>query len=223
MLPKADPELIKEYLSRQTSKRPPRKFTGSKQWVFLLFLAVLVGAVYVGLYPWGFFLGGNFHPLPDWTGWGKMHSNTAGDYFLYVEIWPSTRQLETIIPHTFVKGRANLCTPKGERFSLNLSGEMRPHIYLNTVGEPIELDMGNWRASMPVGQQQRPSFSIWGRWGRGEITGDDRKRLSQSFFPDGRLIPQGSYALPSQTEDIQVTLREGTFSQWKSACAQTQR
>lgn len=202
-------------------RRP--KLTGAMQWVALFFLLVLVAGVYVVLFPWGFFLGGNFHPLPYWTGWGEMHSSKAGSYFLYVEIWPSTRQLETIIPHTFVKGRANLCTPRGERFVLRLSGEMRPHIYLNTVGEPIELDMNSWRASMPVGQQFRPNFSIWGRWGRGEITGDDREKLSQSFRPDGTLIPQGSYAVPSQAENIKFTLREGSFSQWQAACSQERR
>lgn len=212
-------ELINEYLSNHAAKPARRKLGGAKQWVFVSCLLALTAAIYAGLYGWGFFLGGTFHPLPIWTGWGKMHSSSAGDYVLYVAIWPSTKALETIIPHTFVRGRANLCTPKGQRFYLNLSGEMRPHIYLNTVGEAIELDMGNWRRSMPVGQQWRPSFSIWGRWGKGQITGDDRKKLSQSFSLNGTLIPQGSYAATSQTEDLQVTLREGSFSEWKAACS----
>jgi len=223
MLPEPGFELENRYPSAQRAKPQGRRLTAAQQCIVLFLMVIAAGAVYAGLYPWGFFLGGNFHLLPYWTGLGKMHSKTAGDYFLYVEIWPSTRALETIIPHTFVKGRANLCTPKGERFYLNMSGEMRPHIYLNTVGEAIELDMGTWRKSMPIGQQFRPSFSIWGRWGRGEITGDDRERLSQSFLPDGTLRPQGSHTPPSQTEDIQVTLREGSFSEWKADCSQVRR
>ena len=170
MQPEQQFEIVKQSLAAQVSKPPRRKLTGRMQWIALFLLLVCVGAIYVALYPWGFFLGGNFHPLPYWTGWGKMHSSTAGDYVLYVAVWPSTRALETIIPHTFVRGRADLCTPNGQTFHMNLSGEMRPHIYLNTLGEPIELDMVNWRSPMPVGRQTRPSFSIWGNWGKGEIT-----------------------------------------------------
>ena len=209
------------FLSQPSSKPPRRKLTGTTQLVVFFLLLVVVGALYVGLYSWGFFLGGNFHPLPDWAGWGKMHSTSAGDYLLYVAVWPSTRPLERIIPHTFVKGRADLCMPNGQTFHMNLSGEMRPHIYLNTLGEPIELDMANWRAPAAFGQQSRPSFSIWGRWSRGEITGEDRQSLSKNFLPDGQLRPPNTYAAPAQMEDVRVTLHEGTFHEWKRACAIT--
>lgn len=222
-LPEKQAELIRNYLARRVQEPPRRKSSGVKQWLLVFILLIGVGALYVVLFPWGFLLGGNFHPFPYWRGWGKMHSSTAGDYFLYVEVWPSTRQLETIIPHTFVQGKAYLCSPKGEHFYLKLSGSMRPHIYLNTLGEPIGLSMYNWRAAMPIGQQERPNFSIQGRWGPGQIVGDDKKTLSQSFLPNGTLIPQGKYALPSQAEDIQLTLREGTYSEWEAACSQPRR
>lgn len=221
MRPEQQIENVKQLLKAQASKPPRKKLTGPAQWIVVFLLLISVSALYAGRYAWGFFLGGNFHPIPYWTGWGKMHSTARGDYLLYVEIWPSMRTLETIIPHTFVKGRANLCTPEGEQFVLNLSGDMRPHIYLNTVGEPIQLDMVNWRATAPIGQQMRPSFSIWGRWGRGEITGEDRQGLSQNFLPDGRLRPQNTYATPAQLEDIRLTLNRGSFFEWKRACRVT--
>jgi hypothetical protein len=148
-----------------------------------------------------------------------MHSTTAGDYFLYVEISPVTRRTNYIYAHTNVKGNGHLCTPKGERFSLRLDGEMPPHIYLNTMGQPIRLGMDNWRAILPAGRESRPSFSVWGRWGKAEIAADDRKTLSHAFFPDGKLRPPGSHFLSYETEDIQVTLREGTYSEWESACS----
>lgn len=211
-------EVVRKHLSEQFARPQRGRLTGAKQWIVVFLLLVAVGAMYVAFHPWGFFLGGSFHTLPIWTGCGKMHSSQAGDYFLYVEIWPSTKALETIIPHTFVRGKAWLCTPKGEHYYLNLSGEMRPRIYLNTVGEPIELDMWNWRGPMPVGRQLRPSFSIWGSWGSGEITGDDRQSLSKNFLPDGGVRPQNTYATPAQMEDVRVTLHEGSHSQWESAC-----
>lgn len=222
-LPEKQAELIRDFLSRGTPEAPRRKLSGAKQWIVVFLMLIAVGALYIGLFSWGFLLGGSFHLLPYWEGWGKMHSTTAGDYFLYVQVWPSTRQLETIIPHTFVQGKGYLCTPKGEHFYLKLSGSMRPHIYLNTVGEPIGLSMYNWRAAMPVGQQERPDITIDGRWGQGQIVGNDKATLSQSFLPNGTVRPQGSYATPTQKEDIQFTLREGSYSDWEAACSQARR
>ena len=222
MPPEQEAQLLKNCLSAQLPKRR-RPSSGVKRWLALVLILLFAAAVYVGLYPWGFFMGGDFHPLGYWCGWGRLHSKTAGDYFLYVEVSPQTRRMETIIPHTFVKGNGHLCTPEGELFSLRLNGDMPPHIYLNTVGQPIRLGMSNWRDVLPIGQESHPSFSLWGRWGKGEIVADDRHTLSQAFLPDGTLRPNGSHALPSQIEDIQMTLREGTYSEFKAACAKSHR
>jgi hypothetical protein len=189
------------------------------QIVALILILLAVGVIYVALFPWAFFMGGNFHPLGNWRGWGRMHSKTAGDYFLYVEILPEPRTMETIIPHTFLKGTGYLCTPKGERYSLRLSGSMPPHIYLHTVGQPVELDLHNWRDAMPIAAESRPSFEVHGRWGQGELTGDDHNTLSIAFLPDGTLRPKGAPAPASQHEDLKVTLREGTYSEFRAACS----
>lgn len=206
-LPEKQVELIRNYLSRQTPEPPRRKRSGAKQWFVLFLLLILLGALYVVLFPWGFFLGGSFHPLPYWTGWGKMHSKAAGDYFLYVELWPSTRQLESVIPHTFVQGKAYLCTPKGEHFYLKLSGSMRPHIYLSTLGEPIALNMYNWRAATIIGRQERPDITIEARWGQSQIAGNDKETLSQSFLSNGTVRPEGSYASLAKRGDTTYPAR----------------
>jgi hypothetical protein len=39
--------------------------------------------------PWAFYMGGQFHIIPQWIGWGRMHSNFAGDYILYVQLSPA--------------------------------------------------------------------------------------------------------------------------------------
>ena len=126
MPPEKGVQIISEYLSRPDVHRPRRKLTGTAQWIVVLLLLMGVGALYVGLYPWSFFMGSNFHPLGYWRGWGRMHSNTAGDYLLYVEISPFTRRTGSIVPGTHVTGRTNLCTPKGERFYLTMGGDMPP-------------------------------------------------------------------------------------------------
>jgi hypothetical protein len=78
-------------MSGQLPKRPRRPLSGATQWIVLLLALIFAVAVYVGLYPWAFFMGGNFHPLGFWRGWGHMPSAT-GDFLLYVEISPFTRR-----------------------------------------------------------------------------------------------------------------------------------
>lgn len=217
MTPEQEAQAIRSYLTGQRPKRSP--VGGVKQWLFVLLALIFAGTVYVGTSPWAFFMGGHFHPMGYWTGWGRMHSNTAGDYLLYVQISPEKRNMESIIPHTFVKGLADLCTPKGERYHLKLSGSMPPHIYLSTAGQPISLDLYNWRNALIIGQESRPTFYLWGQWGPGEVVADDRQTLSKAFLPNGTLRPAASRLPPAELEDIQLALHEGTRSQWEAACA----
>jgi len=97
-----------------------RRLRGGK-WCLGFGLVLLL--MQIAMYPWAFFLGGHFHPLGLWRGWGRMHSRTAGDYFLYVEIHP-TSYGHTMYPAWDLAGTARLCTPKREYFVLRLNGGM---------------------------------------------------------------------------------------------------
>jgi hypothetical protein len=213
-------QALKAYLAAQMPKRPRFRLGCLGQMFTLIVLLIVVGLIYAALNPWAFFLGGNFHPLGYWQGWGRMHSKTAGDYFLYINISPVTYKHE-MLPVWDVKGNSYLCTPKREIFHLHLGGDMPRKFYVNSLGQPIRLWMSNWRELLPVSQQPRPSFRLWGHWATGELIADDHKTLSTAFFPDGTLRPHGSYPKPSQTEDIQVTMHEGSYSQFKSACRES--
>jgi hypothetical protein len=105
-------------LNGREDARPRQRFQLRGWWQLpaLALICVAVGLLYVALFPWAFFMGGKFHPLPYWHGWGRLHSRTAGDYLLYVSIYPETRSTGALMPSTPVKGDAYLCTPKGERF-----------------------------------------------------------------------------------------------------------
>lgn len=196
---------------------------GYWQIVVLVLLILAMGVIYVALNPWAFFLGGNFHLLGYWEGWGPVHSKTAGDYLLYVNIYPDMHSRGTIVRDEPVKGNAHLCTPKGESFSLTLGGAMPWGYYVNSLGKPINFYMSNWRETLPIGQDSRPRFEIYGHWAQGELIADDHKTISVAFLPDGTLRPAGSHVLPSQTEDMPGTLREGTFSGFKAACSAKRR
>ena len=56
----------------------------------LVFGVVVLTGVMAIVAPWGFYMGGHFHIIPNWTGWGQMHSKTAGDYALLVSFSPKT-------------------------------------------------------------------------------------------------------------------------------------
>jgi hypothetical protein len=64
MLPEQGAQIIRDYLSGQIPDRPRRRLSGAKQWIVLLLVLVATLAIYIGLYPWGFFMGGDFHPRP---------------------------------------------------------------------------------------------------------------------------------------------------------------
>jgi hypothetical protein len=187
------------------------------QLLVLGLILVGVGLLYAVLTPWAFFMGGNFHPLGSWAGWGVMKSKTAGNYLLFVRISPAIRGHQ-MFPAWDVKGTGYLCTPKGERFTLKLGGDMPRKFWVNSLGQPVHLWMDNWRVTLPIGAQRRPYIRIDGHWAPSEVIGDDHKSISGAFLPDGTLRPHGSYPSASQTELIPVTLHEGSYSSFEAAC-----
>ena len=111
-----------------------------------VFLALALGgvvslAVTATFAPWGFYLGGNFHILPDWHGWGTLHAK-SGNYLLYVRFQPRPSG-SRIYPGPSIGGQGYLCTPRGEILYMHLGGGMRRGIGLNTDGENISMYMNN--------------------------------------------------------------------------------
>lgn len=209
----------KNFKSRTFSRQAGAMRLGCFGQVFLIFLMLVgLGVLYVALNPWAFFMGGNLHPLGYWRGWGRMQSKTAGDHYLYVEIYPNMHSRGTILPGIPVKGKAWLCIPNGEQFYLTLGGGMPWGYYVNSLGKPINLYMSKWQGSVVLKPDNRPSFKLYGHWGERELIADDHKTLSAAFLPDGTLRPQGAHVLPSEYEDTQVTLHEGSYSEFKAAC-----
>jgi len=74
---------------------------------------------------------------------------------------------------------------------------------------------------------QQPSVSenitLDGHWENEQLVADDHNTLSVAFLPDGTLRPEKAYVSPAQTEDIQVTLREGSYFDFQAACRESRR
>lgn len=145
----------------------------------------LIAAIFA---PWGFFLGGRFHPVPGWRGWAVLHSAAAGgDYRLYIRMTPAPSPA----PHAAsgLRGDAFLCTPRGERFNLTLSGGMPRSLHLDTVGQHVRLHLFNRNGLKAYGTDRRPKFDLTGVWGDGTLTMTDGGGLATAFRRDGTLRP----------------------------------
>ncbi|HSP05867.1 MAG TPA: hypothetical protein VLR94_01760 [Acidobacteriota bacterium] len=172
-------------------------------------LLLLATAVFA---PWGFFLGGKFHLLPYWQGWGRLHSRISGDYVVYVRLQPGTGSRLS----TALDGEGYICTPRGERIRLTLSGGMRRHLNLSTDREAITLSMHH---RPTFSGETRPRIELRGRWQNPNLVMNDDGSISRSFEPDGSVYLGHDPSRPYRLEVVSITLTEGSYSQFESACA----
>lgn len=164
--------------------------------------------------PWGFFLGGSFHILPYWQGWGWLHSKRSGDYVLFVRMQPRS---PTRLGNAYLSGVAYLCTPRGERFRLSLSALMGNHLGRSTEGEAISLHLYNRPAlSWNPDPDRRPRLDLRGRWEPPGLVLRDAGSIAEAFLADGR-VNLGDW--PATRDTIPLTLAEGSSSGFDAACA----
>jgi hypothetical protein len=177
--------------------------------------------VFTAIYaPWAYYLGGHFHVIPYWQGWGRTTVKSAGgDFLLFVRMEPTTRG-SRVYPMSNLKGVAYLCTPAGERFRLRLGGSMPFRLNRITTGEPIHLYMSNsltWNRNFTV--DHRPGLDFYGTWADRRIELDDRRTLSTSFLPDGTVYRKHDPNHPMGKETADLTLKEGTYKEFEAACS----
>jgi hypothetical protein len=191
-------------------------------------VAILLGGVLLiwlltaVLFPWAFFLGGNFHVVPMWTGLGKLHAK-SGDYVVYVQIEP-TPEGSRIIAESNLKRLAYLCTPRGEKFSMNLGGSMRAHLNLSTDGEGVSLYMNNWPPFTGAFlTDHRPSIELRGRWQDPNLVADDHGSIGRAFQSDGTVYSGHDRNRPYMSEILPVTLAPGSHSDFNAACSALHR
>ena len=176
-------------------------------------LVLLITAVFA---PWGFFLGGSFHIIPYWQGWGTL-SAKSGTYIVFVRFEP-TPNGSKVMPHPSVKGTGYLCTPRGEIFRMHLGGGMRRGIGTNTDGEKIDLYMDYWPAFFGnLRSDHRPSVGFRGKWENPNIVADDHGSIFRAFNPDA-TVDRGHSNKPYPGDIIPVTLVPGSYSDFERAC-----
>jgi hypothetical protein len=184
---------------------------------FLILGSLLVLAIAAVFTPWAFYLGGQFHILPQWQGWGRMQS-PAGDYLVYVQIKPARRG-SPMMPAS-VSGGGAVCTPRGESFSLRVSGGfLNRRIGVNTDGEPFTLSLGERPNFLGTNQGSRLGFAFYGAWHNPDLVLDDRGSMARAFNPDGTAYTGDPHKRPAAGTPLQLTLHPGSRSDFDSACA----
>ena len=179
--------------------------------------SVLVLAMTGVFYPWAFYLGGKFHILPYWQGWGKLHAK-SGDYGLFVRFEPTPRG-SRILPASNLRGVGYLCTPRGERFRMRLGGTMRAHLNLSTDGEAIHLYMNNWSGIYGAFMaEHRPSIEFRGHWQSPQLVMDDTGSIFRAFLANGTVYQGHDPNHPYNGEIVPITIKQGPYSEFETAC-----
>jgi hypothetical protein len=182
--------------------------------------AVIAGATYV-FTPWAYYMGGRFHWFPAWSGVGRLHSNSGGgDYAIYVYFYPKSTRWSGL---RHVSGRAMLCTPRGERFNLNLGGDFarpdggwRGH---DLDGKSASFYMFNrTMGHIFNGKSPKPELELRGRWSNPDLVLDDHSSIQRNFDHNATLYPDGK-SRPYLGEVSSITLHEGGKSDFEAACA----
>ncbi len=188
----------------------------------LVLISLLAGAVLLAIIavfaPWGFYMGGRFHWFPSWSGWGRLHSNSAGgDYAIYISISPRTGRR---YGRTHVGGTGILCTPRGERFNLIVGGDFEKNLGLDTNGKTASFYIYNRTPlSRIVGNDPRPSLELRGKWSNPDLVLDDHGSLARAFDHNATLYPSSKKRPYAMGEISPVTLHEGVKSDFEAACA----
>jgi hypothetical protein len=204
---------------------PRRRRRGVGVLIILLVLAVALAAAELGFnalfHPWIFYVGGHFHALPYWEGWSRVHSDEAGgDYVLFVRLTTANRS-SRLSPSSGVAGISYICTPKHERIRLSVSGGMAYKLPLDTIGQPITLEMLHrpWYSASHT--DSRPNLQVQGVWADRAIDADDHASIGDAFTADGSVIRADAPSVPHIPETLHFTLKEGQYSDFVKACGES--
>jgi hypothetical protein len=180
---------------------------------------VVLYAIYAVFAPWAFYMGGRFHLYPGWTGWGRMHSNIAGDYVLFVSISPRTggRGTYRAVPH--ISGQGFICTPQGERYSLRVGGDFGKNSGVDLQGRTAYIYAHQYSV---FSGSTNPSLEFRGKWNNPELLLDDQGSINRAFDPGGKLVTN-HHMRPYIQEVVPLTLHEGSRADFDTACAAIKR
>jgi len=168
--------------------------------------------------PWAFYFGGSRHLIPVWQGIGRMRG-PAGDYVLYVWFAPTPGGRTFNLPA--VRGWGYLCTPRGERLELRLSGGMTQKTGIDSNGKEMRLELYRrpWYWGLTGTWDRRPRLELRGPWRNPNLELDDGGSLSRAFVADGTVYTGPARNQPRAGEHVTVVLHEtSSWFGWTADC-----
>ena len=199
-----------------------------KLFLYLVGLLVLGSLLLLALdavfMPWSFYMGGRFHPIPMWRGWGQMHSASGRDYVLYVWFEPYHRSGRRGVSFSSsgpeVTGWGTLCTPRGESYAVRVAGYLERRMGSSTDGKRMEMRVYRrpWYYSFVGKWDDRPRLELHGAWHNPDLVLYDHGSLDRAFNADATLRPPNSGVWKPGEQGVQVTLHEGSKSEFEAAC-----
>ena len=189
--------------------------------LILLLGGLLIVAIDAVFAPWSFFLGGHFHYLPMWQGWGRVHT-AGGDYLLYLYLYPAPGGSSgPLAGYPHLSGSGYVCTPRGEKIWLTGGGMFQDkHIGIHPDGRQVGLYAHRKQVANFGAPDYRPDLDFHGTWQGDSFVGDDKGSFAMAFAPDGHLYKRGE--TPTLKEIVPVTLKEDlswTMADFNAACA----
>ena len=167
--------------------------------------------------PWSFYLGGTFRPLPLWQGRATIHA-PSGEYQL--SVWMSPERGGRTYNFPYFSGTGYLCTPRGERYVLQLRASMFEHPGRDTNGKEmlIEVYRRPWNWSFGGTWDHRPRLTLRGRWQNPDLVMNDGGTLAASFLTDGRLDDSPRPRAASVRDQLPVVFHEVPWTTWSADC-----
>ena len=146
-----------------------------------------------------------------------MHSNSAGgDYVVYLSFSPKTGRGMGL---SNVAGNGLLCTPRGETFSMSVSGDFDKNIGTDTNGRKASFYLYSRNQANRVSAKTRPGLELRGQWVNPDLVLDDHGSIANNFGSDAKLYTGNLPGSAAPGEVVTVTLHEGGKSEFESACA----
>lgn len=180
-------------------------------------LAIAYLAFVAAVAPWSFFVGGGFHIVPGWRAWGRLHSPSEGDYLLWVQLLPSSPGRTTGL--TYMTGTADICSPRGTRLAMKVTGDMDRHTWLDIDGKRVAISMFHRDPFMGLfSADRRPHVDLHGEWRGPLLELDDGGTVSQAFSADGTPYLGPPSHQPHARWNGHITLRTGSYADFAAAC-----
>lgn len=175
-------------------------------------VTIVVGILCIFVFsPWALHMGGRLTPAMRWHGYGKMHSSSAADFGLYLDIYYSDpgRQRSAVQPSN-LNGSAMLCSPKLPGHKYRLSGTVYS-AWLSTDGKRTVIHLYSPKNG------EKLDFSLEGAWNGQQLVMNDRGSLASGFNPDGS--PHGvGVGVYRPREKADVTLEYGSQDDFETIC-----